>query len=201
MNHLEICVYCPSLCFQTIPSPCPCAWGVRSHQIFHPQRRDSCHTSSSSHHHLFFSHSLYPVVCLLLCLFCGQYHDFLDGRVTCPPLWTRFCPSLTASQVSLVLISCHPLVCLACLPSFSWTPDNSPVCAAPSWAAFLAYHLSCPPLSTSRPGPDNPQGRDAAAGRPLGGSRLPASSVGEFHFCFGFYISMCPALLFFSRWL
>lgn len=109
-------VCCPSLCFQSNPVPCPCAWGVRNRQILHPQRRSSCHTSSSSLHHPSFSHSLYPAFCLPLCLCCGCYHGSFDGRVTCLPLWTPSCPSWIASQASLVLISCHPLVCLACLP-------------------------------------------------------------------------------------
>lgn len=194
MNHLEIFVCCPCLCFQSDPFPCPCAWEVRNHQILHPQRRSSCHTSSSSLHHPSFSRSLYPAFCLPLCLCCGRYRGFFDGRVTCLPLWTHSCPSLTASQASPVLISCRPLVCLTCLPSFSWTPDSSPVCASPSWAAYLAYHLSCPPSPTSPRGLDNPRGQGAAAERTLGGSPLPASSVGESRFCCGFCISMCHAL-------
>lgn len=190
MNHLEIFVCCPSLCFQSNPVPCPCAWGVRNHQILHPQRRSSCHTSSSLHHPSF-SRSLYPAFCLPLCLCCGCYRGSFDGRVTCLPLWTPSCPSWIASQASLVLISCHHLVCLACLPSFS---DSSPVCASPAWAAYLAYHLSCPPSPTSPPGLDNPQAQGAAAERTLSGFLPPASSVGESRFCCGFCISKCRAL-------
>lgn len=72
------------------------------------------------------------------------------------------------------------------LTSFS---DSSPVCASPAWAAYLAYHLSCPPSPTSPPGLDNPQAQGAAAERTLGGFLPPASSVGESRFCCGFCIS------------